>query len=141
MTGSLLLHLLQPLSQHSPVLIEVVSNVPLEWEEGGSKGITPLSPTFMPSLHPPFPLPPSLPPVPLPPPSHQQSDGGERDVDVHGLQAELAGHLHAHGQAGGRESHEEVSNDQLQALETGPHQRLAGKGAGREERVGGRGGI
>ena len=50
--------------------------------------------------------------------THQYSNGSERDVDVHGLQAVLTSDLYTAGDAGGRDGGKEVSNDQLEVLET-----------------------
>ena len=49
--------------------------------------------------------------------THQQSNGGEGDVDVNGLQSVLAGDLHTQRHAGRRNNQEKVRNKQLEALE------------------------
>ena len=66
--------------------------------------------------------------------THQYSNGRERDVDVHGLQAVLTSDLHTAGDARGRDGGKEISDDQLKALETSTDQVLTETGREKRER-------
>ena len=52
---------------------------------------------------------------------HQESDGGEGDVDVDGLESVPRGDVEGGGEGGGREVGEEVCYHQLETLETTPY--------------------
>ena len=56
--------------------------------------------------------------------SHQESNRGEGDVNVDGLESVPRGDEEGGGEGGGREVREEVSHHQLQTLEPTPHQSL-----------------